>query len=126
MNEIKITAVSYLNTFPFVYGIQKSGFLEHYTLDLQVPSVCAEKLKKGMIIAIEPFATDGKGFIKESSRPTIFSQVSNRPVRDMTSRKVLAEIKNYNNLPFNYTWLSPKFSECETTRWPGMFARPPV
>lgn len=72
-----------------------------------------EKLKKGSIIAIEPFATDGKGFIKESNRATIFSQVADKPIRDMTSRKILAEIRNYKELPFSYTWLSPKFSEAQ-------------
>ena len=47
MDQLKITAVSYLNTFPFVYGILRSGLLENYRLDLDVPSVCAEKLNSG-------------------------------------------------------------------------------
>ncbi len=47
MEPLKISAVSYLNTFPFVYGIRESGFLKDYRLDLDVPSLCAEKLKKG-------------------------------------------------------------------------------
>ena len=44
---LNISAVSYLNTFPFVYGIRKSGFLKDYFLDLQVPSLCARKLISG-------------------------------------------------------------------------------
>lgn len=47
MKPLRISAVSYLNTFPFVYGIQQSGFLQDYQLDLDVPSRCAEKLKDG-------------------------------------------------------------------------------
>jgi chorismate dehydratase len=43
----RITAVSYLNTFPFVFGLKKSGFLQNFTLDLQVPSICARKLIEG-------------------------------------------------------------------------------
>ena len=41
---IKITAISYLNTIPFIYGIQKSGLLDNYTLQLEVPSVSAKKI----------------------------------------------------------------------------------
>ncbi|MEI6456385.1 MAG: menaquinone biosynthesis protein [bacterium] len=44
MELLRISAVSYLNTFPFVYGIRESGDLNNYRLDLDVPSICAEKL----------------------------------------------------------------------------------
>jgi chorismate dehydratase len=47
MNTIRISAVSYLNTLPFVYGILESGMLENVRLSLDVPSVCAAKLKSG-------------------------------------------------------------------------------
>ncbi len=47
MNQLRISAVSYLNTFPFVYGIIESGFLTNFRLSLEVPSLCAEKLKNG-------------------------------------------------------------------------------
>jgi len=49
MPALRISAVSYLNTFPFVYGIKESGLLTDYRLELDVPSVCAEKLKKGKV-----------------------------------------------------------------------------
>jgi chorismate dehydratase len=55
MNLLKISAVSYLNTIPFVYGILKSGCLENFRLDLDVPSVCAEKLINGEVdVALVP------------------------------------------------------------------------
>jgi len=44
MNPIRITAVSYLNTLPFIYGITQSGLLNNYELSLEVPSLCAKKL----------------------------------------------------------------------------------
>lgn len=47
MDILRITAVSYLNTFPFVYGIRESGLLHDYRLDLAVPSVCSERLLLG-------------------------------------------------------------------------------
>jgi chorismate dehydratase len=55
MELLKISAVSYLNTFPFVYGIEKSGLLENYRLELDIPSLCAEKLKNGRVdVALIP------------------------------------------------------------------------
>jgi len=47
MKTLNISAVSYLNTFPFVYGIQQSGQLNDFRLYLEVPSMCAERLKSG-------------------------------------------------------------------------------
>ena len=44
---LKISAVSYINAKPFVYGIEHSGFLKDYSLSLDIPSVCAEKLVTG-------------------------------------------------------------------------------
>ena len=48
METIKITAVSYLNTFPFVFGIKTSGELDDIELRLRVPSMCAEELRSGI------------------------------------------------------------------------------
>lgn len=44
---INIAAVSYLNTLPFVYGINHSGFLSRARLKLMVPSACADNLLEG-------------------------------------------------------------------------------
>jgi chorismate dehydratase len=57
MRMLKISAVSYLNTYPFVFGLQKSGLLKDFSLELDVPSICAEKLKSGAVdIALVPVA----------------------------------------------------------------------
>ena len=54
---LRISAVSYINAKPFVYGIEKSGFLKNYSLSLDIPSVCAEKLIKGKVdIGLAPVA----------------------------------------------------------------------
>ena len=43
--KIKISAVSYLNTLPFIFGIESSKtFIDKIELSKDVPSVCAEKL----------------------------------------------------------------------------------
>jgi chorismate dehydratase len=70
MIPLKISAVSYLNAIPFVYGILKSGHLENFRLDLDVPSVCAEKLKKGEVdVALVPV-----GAIPDFTDPFIVSE----------------------------------------------------
>jgi chorismate dehydratase len=47
MDILKISAVSYLNTYPFVYGLLQSGIMHDFHLDLDVPSKCASKLLSG-------------------------------------------------------------------------------
>lgn len=44
MSKIKISAVSYTNTKPFIYGLQHSGILNEIDLTLDIPSDCADKL----------------------------------------------------------------------------------
>lgn len=41
---IKISAVSYTNTIPFIYGLQHAPIKKEIELSLDVPAVCAEKL----------------------------------------------------------------------------------
>lgn len=45
--RIRVTAVSYLNTKPFLFGILKSGFGDEIDLQLDIPSECARKLASG-------------------------------------------------------------------------------
>lgn len=44
MNKIKISAVAYTNTKPFIYGIERSDLLNQIDLSLDIPSDCAYKL----------------------------------------------------------------------------------
>lgn len=57
-------------------------------------------LKKGQIIAIEPFATLGEGKIKELPPAFIYEELVEKPVRDQFARKVLQKIKTFEHLPF--------------------------
>jgi chorismate dehydratase len=45
--KYKVTAVSYLNTKPFLYGIFQHPVQHDIDLHLDIPSVCAAKLKAG-------------------------------------------------------------------------------
>lgn len=57
IDKIKISAVSYLNTLPFVYGIKNSGLLSGCELQLDIPSVCARKfIDKDVDVALVPAA----------------------------------------------------------------------
>jgi chorismate dehydratase len=44
VNKIRISAVSYTNTKPFIYGLQHTGILEKIELSLDNPADCAQKL----------------------------------------------------------------------------------
>lgn len=44
MKEIRISAVSYTNTKPFLYGIQNTPIINEIDLSVDMPSDCAQKL----------------------------------------------------------------------------------
>lgn len=58
-------------------------------------------IKPGMTFAIEPFATNGKGLIYESTDPTLFSFVKARPVRSGYAQALLPKIDAFKGLPFS-------------------------
>ena len=66
-------------------------------------------LKKGMTFAIEPFSTDGSGFVHEQGLPSVFMLENKKPVRSPITREVLKEIESYEGLPFAKRWLTRKF-----------------
>lgn len=58
MKKIKLSAISYLNTIPFIYGLEKHpDFLKQIELQKDIPSTCAQKLiNKEVDIGIIPVA----------------------------------------------------------------------
>lgn len=44
MSKIRVSAVSYTNTKPFIYGLEHSDILNDIDLSLDIPSDCARKL----------------------------------------------------------------------------------
>jgi chorismate dehydratase len=64
MDKIKISAIAYLNSKPFLYGLTRSPLMDSVELSLDVPAVCADKMKAGTAdIGIIPVAgiADVKG-----------------------------------------------------------------
>lgn len=55
MVNYKVSAVSYLNTIPFIHGIKSSNISDFIDLQLDYPSVCAQKLINNEVdIALVP------------------------------------------------------------------------
>jgi chorismate dehydratase len=55
MIQLKVATISYLNSIPFVYGLEKSDLDLDLTLD--IPSVCAQKLLDNQVdLALVPIA----------------------------------------------------------------------
>ena len=85
---IKISAVSYLNTFPFVYGILKSGLISDFVLELDVPSVCASKLINGDVdIALVPV-----GALPRMTNTEIITDYCIGAVRSVKSVVLLSQV----------------------------------
>jgi methionyl aminopeptidase len=63
-------------------------------------------LKEGMVIAIEPFATDGAGHIKEGDNGNIWHFIAAKPQRNPHARKALEHLAaEHSELPFAERWL---------------------
>lgn len=76
-----------------------------------------EVLNENQIIAIEPYATYGKGIVKESSKVEIFSYYFDSQTRYIDSKKVLEFIKSsYGTLPFAERWLSESLNQMSRFR----------
>ncbi|MBL7138339.1 MAG: menaquinone biosynthesis protein [Bacteroidales bacterium] len=88
MDLIKISAVSYLNTFPFVFGIKTSGELDDIELQLDIPSVCAEKLRNNEVdLALVPV-----GAIPELDDPIPVADYCIGAERDVKSVLLLSHV----------------------------------
>jgi len=58
MNKIRISAVKYANTYPFIYGLTESGFEKRIILETDHPADCAEKLISGRVdVGLIPVAS---------------------------------------------------------------------
>ncbi len=64
------------------------------------------ELQEGWQVAIEPFITDGQGYIKEKGKATIFMVDKEKGVRSPYARKILDFVKPQNGLPFTTRWLT--------------------
>lgn len=57
MKKVRLTAVNYINTKPFIYGLIQSGMEDELEMYKDIPAVCADKLIKDEVdIALIPVA----------------------------------------------------------------------
>lgn len=91
--------------------------LEQWTLHagLNIPNYDNEDdtvIEDGMVLAIEPFFTDGAGEVVNSGKKKIFRLEKSKPVRLPKVRSILKYIKkNFRGLPFTKAWLEDEFGK---------------
>ena len=90
------------------YVIHTSPSVPNFPNNDQTP------IEEDHVIAIEPFATNGKGLIYNGANATLFSQVARAKPRSNMTREVLKEIETYEGLPFTTRWLTRKFGTGKT------------
>lgn len=76
-----------------------------------IPNIPAEggvALEVDQIVAIEPFATNGRGHINEAGNAEIYRLLNARPIRAPAARALLKEIETFKTLPFAKRWLTSK------------------
>ncbi|MDD5148467.1 MAG: type II methionyl aminopeptidase, partial [Candidatus ainarchaeum sp.] len=87
---------------------------------ISIPNIAKtdpRKLEAGHAYAIEPFATNGKGLVRESVQSEIFALEEPKPVRNAGARQVLEFItENYDTLPFAERWIAKKLKLPEFQR----------
>jgi methionyl aminopeptidase len=89
--------------------------LKQYDLHagLAVPNIKVPydwKLKEDMVLAFEPFATDGAGHVIESKHAEIYSALSEKPARMREARMLLKAVADRRGLPFAARWYAGKIN----------------
>jgi methionyl aminopeptidase len=82
---------------------------------LTIPNVkerTEQILSVGDVLAIEPFLTDGAGYVEDQKRMYIFRYLRDAPTRLRMSRELLRNVKReYRELPFAERWLAKRMSK---------------
>ncbi len=64
-----------------------------------------QRVEAGMVLAVEPFATDGAGRIKAGKPGNIYRVLRDHPIKDPNSKELFNQIKeNFGTLPFCERW----------------------
>lgn len=108
MNKIKISAVSYTNSKPFVYGLKHSGFLNKIDLSLDIPSDCACKLINDQsdiglvpvaaLLEIPDYRIISDYCIGASGAVDSVFIFSNKPIQEISTIKLDVQSRTSNNL----------------------------
>lgn len=123
MSKIKISAVSYINTIPFIYGIENSDIRDKIDLTIDHPAACADRLINNKVdIGLVPVASlidlNYYNFVSDycigaTAKVKTVILASNSPLKDITtifldsqsrSSVMLAKV-----LAKNYWKINPKW-----------------
>lgn len=125
MNKLKVSAVSYTNSKPFVFGLMHSDILDKIELSLDIPSVCAFKLIENQVdIGLVPVAAllqiPNYHIISDyciganGAVDSVFI-FSNKPISEIKTLKLDSQSRTSNNLARvlikNYWKCTPEFVE---------------
>lgn len=81
---------------------------------IDIPNVKTDdpyEFQEGDIFAVEPFATNGAGFVEDLEQVEIFSVYMPANIRMRQSRKIAEFVlKNFGTLPFAERWIRKEFS----------------
>ena len=120
---IRISAVSYTNTIPFIYGLQNHAISKEIQLSLDVPAMCADKLKEdkvdiGLIPVAEILNLPESYIISDyciGAKGAVDSVFifSNCPIKDIKYIQLDPQSKSSNQLALvllkNYWKIEPEF-----------------
>ncbi len=89
--------------------------IKQYSLHagLSVPNIKVPydwRIKEGMVLAVEPFATNGVGRVMESQHAEIYSILEEKPVRMREARILLKALSERRKLPFAKRWFAEKIN----------------
>lgn len=124
MKKVRVSAISYLNTVPFVYGLQNSAVANHIEMTLNYPAECAAMLKEdrtdiGIVpVAIVPELPEyhiiGNYCIGATGKVSSVAVYSTAPLRELSTIYLDFESKTSvllcQVLAKNFWFISPKFS----------------
>lgn len=125
MNKLKVSAVSYTNSKPFVFGLMHSDILDKIELSLDIPSACALKLIENQVdIGLVPVAAllqiPNYHIISDyciganGAVDSVFI-FSNKPISEIKTLKLDSQSRTSNNLARvlikNYWKCTPEFVE---------------
>ncbi len=67
------------------------------------------RLTPGLTVAVEPFVTNGRGFVREASTVNIYAYTGRKPKTPLTSEEeklLSAVVERFKTLPFTLRWLT--------------------
>ena len=117
--EIEKTIQGYgFNPIQNLSGHELGQYSQH--AGIVIPNIAkndSRKLEAGKAYAIDPFATNGEGTVRESMQSEIFALDEPKQVRNAQARKILEFIsEEYETLPFAERWIAKGLKMSEFQR----------